>query len=218
MFSYAHVPWLKKQQGAVSRLIPLGMDKFQIFRAGIGRFTSAGYRYIGMDHFARPDDELCVAQRDRTLHRNFQGYTTKAGCDLLGLGVSSISGLDRAYAQNHRDLEGYSAAVGRGDLPVMRGVRLGDDDVVRRAAISRILCHCVLVKGEFESEFGIRFDDYFSPELERLRELERDGLVRLEPDALRVTTLGRIFLRNVGMVFDRYLARPKDGPVFSKTL
>jgi oxygen-independent coproporphyrinogen-3 oxidase len=218
MFSYAHVPWLKKQQGAVSRLIPLGMDKFQIFRAGIGRFTSAGYRYIGMDHFARPDDELCVAQRDRTLHRNFQGYTTKAGCDLLGLGVSSISGLDRAYAQNHRDLEGYSAAVGRGELPVMRGVRLGDDDVVRRAAISRILCHCVLVKGEFESEFGIRFDDYFAPELARLRELERDGLVRLEPDALRVTTLGRIFLRNVGMVFDRYLARPKDGPVFSKTL
>ncbi|MBN2339339.1 MAG: oxygen-independent coproporphyrinogen III oxidase [Acidobacteria bacterium] len=218
MFSYAHVPWLKKQQGAVSRLIPLGMDKFQIFRTGIGRFTSAGYRYIGMDHFARPDDELCVAQRDRTLHRNFQGYTTKAGCDLLGLGVSSISGLDRAYAQNHRDLDGYSAAVGRGELPVMRGVRLGDDDVVRRAAIGRILCHCVLVKGEFESEFGIRFDEYFAGELERLRELERDGLVRLEPDAVRVTTLGRIFLRNVGMVFDRYLARPKDRPVFSRTL
>lgn len=218
MFSYAHVPWLKKQQGAVAPLIPLGMDKFQIFRTGIGRFTAAGYRYIGMDHFARPDDELCVAQRDRTLHRNFQGYTTKAGSDLLGMGVSSISGLDRAYAQNHRGLEGYSAAVGRGELPIMRGVRLGDDDVVRRAAISRILCHCVLVKGELESAFGIRFDDYFTAELARLRELERDGLVRLEPDAIRVTTLGRIFLRNVGMVFDRYLARPKDRPVFSKTL
>ncbi|MDI9612894.1 MAG: coproporphyrinogen III oxidase, partial [Acidobacteriota bacterium] len=116
------------------------------------------------------------------------------------------------------DLEGYCAAVGRGTLPTMRGVRLGGDDVVRRAAIGRILCHCVLVKGEFESEFGIRFDDYFNPELARLRELERDGLVRLEPDAIRVTPLGRIFLRNVGMVFDRYLSQPKDRPVFSKTL
>ena len=102
MFSYAHVPWLKKQQGSFSRFVPQGMDKFNIFRAGIERFTGAGYVYIGMDHFARPDDELCVAQNNRTLHRNFQGYTTKAGADLIGLGVSSISGIDRTYAQNYR--------------------------------------------------------------------------------------------------------------------
>ena len=111
MFSYAHVPWLKKQQGSFARHIPQGMDKFQIFRAGIERFTEAGYVYIGMDHFARPDDELCVAQQNRTLHRNFQGYTTKAGADLFGLGVSSISGVDRVYAQNQRDLKDYYAAI-----------------------------------------------------------------------------------------------------------
>ena len=218
MFSYAHVPWLKKQQGSFARLIPLGMDKFRIFRAGIERFTREGYVYIGMDHFARPDDELCVAQRSRTLHRNFQGYTTKAGSDLLGMGVSSISGVDRVYAQNYRDLKDYYAAIGQDRLPTMRGAYLNDDDVVRRAVISRLLCHCVLHKREFESEFNIRFDAYFADEMTRLESLRGDGLVDLTADAIRVTMLGRIFIRNVGMVFDRYLRQPKDKPVFSKTL
>jgi oxygen-independent coproporphyrinogen III oxidase len=218
MFSYAHVPWLKKQQGAIARLIPLGLDKFRIFGAGIERFTQAGYLYIGMDHFARPNDELCVAQRNRTLHRNFQGYTTKAGSDLLGMGVSSISGVDRMYAQNYRDLKDYYAAIDRNELPTMRGVLLNDDDVIRRAAISKLLCHCMIQKKEFESEFGIGFDVYFSEELDRLASLRDDGLVNLTDDAIRVTMLGRIFIRNVGMVFDRYLQKPKSKPVFSKTL
>jgi oxygen-independent coproporphyrinogen-3 oxidase len=111
MFSYAHVPWLKKQQGSFARHVPQGMDKFRIFRAGIERFTRAGYLCIGMDHFARPDDEICVAQHGRTLHRNFQGYTTKAGADLFGVGVSSISGLDRIRAQNFRVLKDYYGAI-----------------------------------------------------------------------------------------------------------
>jgi oxygen-independent coproporphyrinogen-3 oxidase len=202
MFSYAHVPWLKKQQGAIARFIPQGMDKFQIFRAGIERFTGAGYLYIGMDHFARPDDELCLAQRNRTLHRNFQGYTTKAGADLLGLGVSSISSVGRIYAQNHRNLKDYYAAIERNDLPI----------------ISRLLCHCVLHKGEIESEFGIRFDEYFADELTRLEPLQKDGLVRVSAESISITQLGRIFIRNVGMVFDIYLQQPKTKPVFSKTL
>jgi oxygen-independent coproporphyrinogen-3 oxidase len=218
MFSYAHVPWLKKQQGSLARVIPLGLDKFRIFSAGIARFTQAGYLYIGMDHFARPDDELCVAQRNRTLHRNFQGYTTKAGSDLIGMGVSSISGVDRMYAQNRRDLKEYYAAIDRKELPTMRGMLLNDDDVIRRAAISKLLCHCMIQKKEFESEFGIRFDDYFSEELSRLASLGRDGLVNVTADAISVTMLGRIFIRNVGMVFDRYLQKPKSKPVFSKTL
>jgi oxygen-independent coproporphyrinogen III oxidase len=218
MFSYAHVPWLKKQQGAIAKLIPLGLDKFRIFSAGIERFTQAGYLYIGMDHFARPNDELCVAQRNRTLHRNFQGYTTKAGSDLLGMGVSSISGVDRMYAQNQRDLKDYYAAIDRNELPTMRGVRLNDGDVLRRAAISKLLCHCMIQKQEFESEFGICFDEYFSEELGRLAALQDDGLVHLTTDSIRVTMLGRIFIRNVGMIFDRYLQKPKDKPVFSKTL
>ena len=157
------------------------MDKFQIFRAGIERFTGAGYLYIGMDHFARPGDELCIAQKNRTLHRNFQGYTTKAGADLLGLGVSSISGIDRTYAQNRRDLKEYYAAIERHELPIMRGIGLSDDDVIRRAVISRLLCHCVLHKEEVESEFGIRFDEYFADELARLESLQTDGLVTSEP-------------------------------------
>lgn len=218
MFSYAHVPWLKKQQGAIARHIPQGMDKFQIFRAGIESFTHAGYVYIGMDHFARPDDELCLAQKSRTLHRNFQGYTTKAGADLLGLGVSSISGIDGVYAQNFRDLKGYYAAVERKVLPTMRGIRLTGDDVIRRAVIGKLLCHCVLHKNEIETEFGIRFDEYFADELRRLEPLKSDGLVDLSGETISVTQLGRIFIRNVGMVFDKYLQKPKSKPVFSKTL
>ena len=218
MFSYAHVPWLKKQQGAIARYVPQGMDKFQIFRAGIERFTGAGYLYIGMDHFARPGDELCVAQNNRTLHRNFQGYTTKAGADLLGLGVSSISGIDRTYAQNQRALKDYGAAIERQELPTMRGIMLNDDDVLRRAVISRLLCHCVLHKAEVEAEFGIRFDEYFAGELEKLEAFRADGLVNLSAQSISVTQLGRIFIRNVGMVFDKYLQQPKDKPVFSKTL
>ncbi len=218
MFSYAHVPWLKKQQGSFAKHIPQGMDKFRIFRSGIERFTQAGYLYIGMDHFARADDELCVAQRDRTLHRNFQGYTTKAGADLFGVGVSSISGVGRVYAQNFRDLKSYYAAIDEPRLPTMRGIRLNDDDVVRRAVIGRILCHCVVQKKEIEKEFGMRFDDYFAGEIARLSPLASDGLVTLEPESISVTSLGRIFIRNVGMVFDKYLLKPKDKPLFSKTL
>ena len=218
MFSYAHVPWMKKQQGAIARYLPQGMDKFRIFRAGIERFTEAGYRYIGMDHFARPDDELCLAQSNRTLHRNFQGYTTKAGADLFGFGVSSISGMDRIYAQNFRDIKGYYAAIERKTLPVMRGMTLSDDDVLRRAVISRLLCHCMLLKKEIESEFNIQFDDYFEEDLKQLELLEADGLVELDAERISVTQLGRIFIRNVGMVFDKYLRTKKDKPVFSKTL
>ncbi len=218
MFSYAHVPWMKKQQGAIARYIPQGMDKFQIFRAGIERFTGAGYRYIGMDHFARPEDELCLAQASRTLHRNFQGYTTKAGADLIGFGVSSISGLDRIYAQNQRDIKNYYASIEKGSLPIMRGVKLNDDDAVRRAVISRLLCHCMLIKKEIEYEFGIRFDEYFRDELIRLEALQFDGLVNLSTDSISVTMLGRIFIRNVGMIFDKYLQKHREKPVFSKTL
>jgi oxygen-independent coproporphyrinogen III oxidase len=218
MFSYAHVPWLKKQQGSFAKHIPQGMDKFRIFVAGIERFTQSGYVYIGMDHFALPGDELFVAQRDRTLHRNFQGYTTKAGADLFGMGVSSISGLDRVYAQNRRDLKDYYADIDAQRLPTMRGTRLTEDDVLRRTVISKLLCHCVLHKKEIEAEFGISFDDYFAEEMPRLDSLRRDGLIELTTDIIQVTSIGRIFIRNVGMIFDTYLRKATERPVFSKTL
>jgi oxygen-independent coproporphyrinogen-3 oxidase len=220
MFSYAHVPWLRKQQGAFAAKLPEGMEKFGIFCAGLQSFLDAGYLYIGMDHFARPTDELAVAQRNRTLHRNFQGYTTKAGADLYGMGVSAISSIGTSYAQNHRDVPGYSNAIAGGGLATMRGYRLSEDDRLRRAVISRLLCHTVIRKREIEDEFGIAFDDYFSAELSQLEPFVADGVVELDRDEIRVTWLGRIFIRNVAMAFDTYLERQKmdSKPLFSKTL
>jgi oxygen-independent coproporphyrinogen-3 oxidase len=220
MFSYAHVPWLKKQQGSFQKHLPEGMEKYRIFRTGLERFLDAGYLYIGMDHFARPGDELAVAQQNRTLHRNFQGYTTKAGADLYGMGVSAISGIGAAYAQNYRDLHGYQAAAERRGIATMRGYRLSEDDRLRRAVISRLLCHTVVPYGEVEADFGIGFTAYFAEELSRLEEFAADGLVTLQPEEFRVTMLGRVFIRNVAMVFDPYLKKQnlENRPLFSKTL
>jgi oxygen-independent coproporphyrinogen III oxidase len=220
MFSYAHVPWLRKQQGAFQKDLPEGMEKFRIFRTGLERFLEAGYLYIGMDHFARPTDELALAQKQRTLHRNFQGYTTKAGADLYGLGVSAISGIGNAYAQNDRDLRGYRSRVESRGMATMRGYRLTRDDTIRRAVISRLLCHTIVRKPEIEQEHAIRFAEYFTKELERLKDFAADGLVRLSPDEIRVTLLGRIFIRNVAMVFDPHLEQQilESRPLFSKTL
>lgn len=220
MFSYAHVPWLKKQQGSFQKYLPAGMEKFRIFRAGLEGFLSAGYIYIGMDHFARPTDELALAQRNRTLHRNFQGYTTKAGADLYGMGVSAISGIGTAYAQNYRDLPGYTRAVAERGLATMRGYRLTPDDLVRRAVINRLLCHAVLPMREVEQEFSLTFEEYFEKELRRLEPFVADGLVRLVDGEIAATMLGRIFIRNVAMVFDSYLEQQElaGRPLFSKTL
>jgi oxygen-independent coproporphyrinogen-3 oxidase len=196
------------------------MEKFRIFRAGLEHFMDAGYQYIGMDHFARPNDELAVAQRERTLHRNFQGYTTKAGADLYGMGVSAISGISGSYAQNDRDVATYRNLVESRGIATMRGYRLTSDDVLRRAVINRILCHGVLVKNEIEREFGIDFDRTFAAELERLVPFIDDGLVDLEGDSISTSLLGRIFIRNIAMVFDPYLEKQKleSRQLFSKTL
>ncbi|HYL67804.1 MAG TPA: oxygen-independent coproporphyrinogen III oxidase [Candidatus Limnocylindria bacterium] len=220
MFSYAHVPWLKKQQGSFAAHLPEGMEKFRIFRAGLEQFLSAGYLYIGMDHFAKPGDELAVAQQNRTLHRNFQGYTTKAGADLYGMGVSAISSLGEAYAQNRREVPTYQAAIAERGIATMRGYRLTPDDQIRRAVIGRLLCHTVIPKYEVEKEFSISFDEYFAPEVQRLEEFRAEGLVALAPGEIRVTSLGRVFIRNVAMAFDRYLYEQQmdQRPLFSKTL
>jgi oxygen-independent coproporphyrinogen-3 oxidase len=220
MFSYAHVPWLKKQQGSFQAHLPEGKEKFRIFRAGLERFLDAGYLYIGMDHFARPGDELATAQQNRTLHRNFQGYTTKAGADLYGMGVSAISSIGEAYAQNRKEVPAYQDTVTSRGIATMRGYRLSPDDVIRRAVIGRLLCHTVIPKREVEREFSISFDEYFAAELDRLEERRAEGLVELAPGEIRVTPLGRIFIRNVAMVFDRYLHEQQmdQRPLFSKTL
>jgi oxygen-independent coproporphyrinogen-3 oxidase len=218
VFSYAHVPWIKKQQRSFEPYLPGRLDKFLIFCRTIQELTGAGYRYIGLDHFARPEDELCRAQDERTLQRSFQGYTTRAGCDLLGMGVSAISSVGDTYAQNWRDLSRYYDSIGAGTLATMRGMRLSNEDKLRRSVINRILCHCVVVKSEIERDFGICFDRHFAPEMERLGELERDGLARLEKDHILLAPLGRIFARNVAMIFDQYLAGAPSGHAFSRTL
>ena len=220
MFSYAHVPWLKKQQGSFAAHLPEGMKKFDIFRSGLLKFLEAGYLYIGMDHFAKENDELAVSQRNRTLHRNFQGYTTKAGADLYGMGITAISGIQETYAQNHRDLPSWEKAVQERGIATMRGYRLSQDDIIRREVISRLLCHTVIVKDEISKKFGVHFDEYFAPELEHLKMPQEDGLVIINDKEIRAAWLGRIFIRNLAMIFDPYLEKQQLAarPLFSKTL
>jgi oxygen-independent coproporphyrinogen III oxidase len=220
LFSYAHVPWLKKQQGAFATHLPEGMQKFEIFRTGLAKLIDAGYLYIGMDHFAKPGDELALAQQNRTLHRNFQGYTTKSGADLYGMGITAISGIQNSYAQNHRDIPSWQAAVADRGIATMRGYRLSADDRLRRAVISRLLCHTVLFKDEISREFAIDFDSYFADALEKLQPALDDGLLTTAKNEIRATWLGRIFIRNLAMAFDPYLDKQQldPKPLFSKTL
>src|ERR1700688_4255233 len=220
LFSYAHVPWLKKQQNSFAAHLPEGMQKFEIFRSGLMKFIEAGYLYIGMDHFAKPGDELAASQQNRTLHRNFQGYTTKAGADLYGMGVTAISGIQNAYAQNHRDIPSWEKAVNERGIATMRGYHLSEEDRLRRAVINRLLCHTVIVKDEISRQFGVDFDQYFAAELSQFDGPREDGLVMLDNKEVRATWLGRIFIRNLAMIFDPYLAEQHLNviPLFSKTL
>ncbi|MGH9440898.1 MAG: oxygen-independent coproporphyrinogen III oxidase [Thermoanaerobaculia bacterium] len=218
VYSYANVPWMKKHQRVLEPHLPGEREKFEIFKTALDRFTEAGYEYIGMDHFARPQDELSRARDDRTLWRNFQGYTTKAGTDLFGLGMSSIGGIGPAYVQNHRDLHAYARALSEGGPATMRGYRLTADDELRRRVIQNLLCHGVVVKGEIEAQFGIRFDEVFSGAIEKLARCREDGLVELSAREIRATALGRVFLRNLAMPFDAHLPSAAEKPMFSRTL
>ena len=222
MYSYAHVPWLKRPQRVLAAHLPEGTEKFAIFVEGIEKFVAAGYVYIGMDHFALPHDEIVKAQEDRTLYRNFQGYTTHAGCDLYGLGVSAISQVDDTYAQNTKEYDAYRKAGEAGLPSTVKGHRLTADDHLRREVITKLLCHCVIRKREIEQEFGIpSFDEVFAKGLARLPQMVEDGLVAPDTrDEVRVTSLGRIFIRNVAMLFDAYLEKksPDSPKIFSKTL
>lgn len=218
VYSYANVPWMKKHQKLLEPKLPSEREKFEIFRTALARFTDAGYEYIGMDHFARPDDELSRARRERTLHRNFQGYTTKAGTDLLGLGMSAIGAIGDSFVQNRRDLPGYRKALESEGAATFRGFHLSFDDRVRREVIASMLCHGVVVIPEIEATYRIRFREYFADALERLIPCAADGLVEISESELRATPLGRVFLRNLAMPFDAYLPAQLERPVFSRTL
>ena len=222
LYSYAHVTWVAKQQRGFERAdLPDPPTKARIMLGAIRRFLEEGYRFIGLDHFARPEDELTHALEDRTLRRNFMGYTTQVGVDLFGFGPSAISELRGSYAQSTRDLEGWGAAVAERGLATMRGHRLSQDDAERRWIIGRIMCHGELRAGEFEATFGRPLTPRYGSELERLDPAIADGLVtRTDDGSLRVTPLGRLLVRNVAMVFDAYLGdqRKTGKPLFSKTV
>jgi oxygen-independent coproporphyrinogen-3 oxidase len=218
VYSYANVPWLKKHQKLLEPQLPSERTKFEIFRTALARFTQAGYEYIGMDHFARPDDELARARRDRTLHRNFQGYTTKAGTDLIGLGISAIGAIGDAFVQNRRDLDSYREAIRSRGAATFRGFRLSPDDRLRRAVIGNLLCHGVVAIPEVEAQYGICFGEYFADALEKLAPCAADGLVEISDAEIRATSLGRVFLRNLAMAFDAYLPAQMEKPIFSRTL
>ncbi len=219
VFNYAHVPWMKKHQKMILEAdLPKGREKLEILKMVIEKFTGAGYVYIGMDHFAKPDDELCIAQREKTLYRNFQGYTTKAGCDLYGFGMTSISMVGNCYAQNVKTLNEYYTAVNAGIMATHRGYELTDDDILRRHIITRLMCDFELRKGDVEVKYGIRFNDYFSSELKKLEPFQDDGLLKLAPDRIEISDSGRILIRNIAMVFDAYLNAPGREMKFSRTI
>ncbi len=218
LFSYAHVPWMKKQQGSFARHLPDPLEKFRIFCAAADRLQKGGYRYIGLDHFVREGDELAQAQDMGRMGRNFQGYTARGDCDLLAFGVSAIGSMEDIYSQNQRDLPDYYAAIDAGRLPVMRGMRLEAEDRLRRKVINEILCKTVVVPSRIEKEFGIEFREHFVDEIERLAEMVDDGLVLIGEDSIRVTPLGRVFIRTVAATFDAYLAGKETERRFSRAV
>jgi oxygen-independent coproporphyrinogen-3 oxidase len=222
LYNFAFLPGQLARQRAIDPAsLPRGEEKFRIFLEAHDRFTAAGYRYIGMDHFALPEDELARAFDEGTMQRNFMGFTTRAGADLLGLGVSAISSLNNLYAQNVKKLSRYREALQAGRFPTERGLLLSRDDLVRREVIGGLMCRDHVDKRRIEARYGIEFDLYFWSEIEHLQPMVKDELLLLTADALDLTFLGRLFVRNIAMVFDGYLNRPHPGkgPIpYSRTL
>ncbi len=219
VYNYAHIPSLFKPQRRIREVdLPSPDTRLKLLTLAIRRLAGAGYQYIGMDHFARVDDGLAVAQRQGRLHRNFQGYSTHAGCDLLALGVSAIGNIGPTYSQNFRTLDEYYGALDRGELPVMRGLELSADDLLRRAVIGSLMCNFGLTKQSLAISYLIDFDKYFAAELADLREFEELGMVELDDYEIRVTAKGRLLVRNICMVFDRHLRQDQERRRYSRVI
>ena len=223
VYGYAHLPGLFKAQGRIDRAsLPSAAERLELLRLAIDELSAGGYRYIGMDHFALPDDQLVRAQEAGGLQRNFMGYTTYAGCDLLGLGVSAISHIGESFSQNFRELKKWETALAAGRLPLWRGLALSADDRVRAAVISQLMCQGVIEVRAIEARFGIDFKAYFAESLARLRMHAADGLIVMTDDRIRVTNTGRLLLRSIAMCFDAYqnaaVATPAARPSFSRVV
>lgn len=219
VFNYAHMPHLFKVQKQLDEsALPSSEEKLLMMERMTEKLLGEGYIYIGMDHFAKPDDELAVAQREGVLQRNFQGYSTHGGCDLLAFGVSSISAIDNIFAQNHKRIDDYQSTIDSGNLPLARGFELSNDDMLRQEVIKQLICHFELNTGDIEKQFGISFESYFVEELEQLKPMAADGLVEVGEGRIRVSLAGRLLIRRICMTFDAYLKKPSTEIRYSKII
>jgi len=219
VFNYAHVPWLKKGMRKIDETtLPSPEEKLKIFKYVIDFFENNGYKMVGMDHFAKPDDELFKAIEKGELHRNFQGYTTKGGADLIGFGLTSISETERAYFQNYKDLKSYEKAIDDGKLPVFRGVILNDEDIIRKYVIMEMMANFSFDIDRFEKTFGIDFKEKFKDELKEMQEFVDEGLVEINNDKIKVNKTGSLLIRNIVLPFDEYFKKMANQKVFSKSI
>jgi len=219
VYGYAHLPHLFRAQRQIdeSRL-PSPEDKLALLGLAVERLSAAGYQYIGMDHFALPEEDLSRAQRAGQLHRNFMGYTTHADTDLLGLGVSAISHVGATYSQNPRDLPSWEAAVDQGQLPVWRGVALSEDDQLRAELIQQLMCQGEVDGHALGQRHGVRFEEYFAQDLQAVQRLQRDGLAEYSDGVVRASEPGRPLLRLLAMCFDPYLRVAQEQPRYSRAI
>jgi oxygen-independent coproporphyrinogen-3 oxidase len=220
VFNYAHVPWLKKHQAVMpDEALPSADERLAILQMTIEKLIAAGYVYIGMDHFAKPTDELAIAQKNNTLYRNFQGYSTKAGCDVYAFGYSAISQFENIYAQNLKNLKDYYLRIDSGAAATNVGYRMTADDHIRKETIMQLMCNLEIDKRRVESRFGIEFDEYFRDDIAKLDVFMNDGLLENKEDKISVIGSGILVIRNIAMCFDAYLEKmAKEKPVFSKTV
>jgi len=217
LFNYAHLPELFKPQRRIDVLeLPNADEKLAIFKYSMDFLLEQGYAYIGMDHFALPEDPLAIAQQQGHLYRNFQGYSTHADCDIVGLGLSSIGQVGDSFSQNEKNLQQYYETIESGDLPVIKGQIIQADDKIRRAVIMDLICHFKLDFDKIEANFNIDFNNYFADALNELGEMHKDGLIELTENSIKVMERGKLLIRNICMVFDAYLSSSKTQ--FSKTI
>ncbi len=220
IFNYAHVPWMKKTMRKIDETtLPNPSTKLEILKYTIDYLTSNGYKMIGMDHFAKPEDELFKAIEKGELHRNFQGYTTKGGADLIGIGLTSIGEGVSHYVQNHKDMKNYEKALDEGKLPVQRGIKLNQDDILRKSVIMELMANFKLDIKRVEKEFDIEFKEYFKDALNELEEFEKEDLVSIDENFIKVSPTGTMLIRNIAMPFDVYLKKiPESKRRFSRTV
>jgi oxygen-independent coproporphyrinogen-3 oxidase len=219
VFNYAHLPERFKPQRRINEEeLPSAAEKLDILRMTGEKLAAAGYVYIGMDHFARPDDSLAIAQREGHLYRNFQGYSTQADCDMVAMGVTSIGQIGETYSQNSRDIDEYYAAIDAGQIPIVRGIELTEDDRIRRAVITQLMCHFSLYFSAVDLVWRIRSRDYFATEIAELRAMAEDGLLELDGQGIRVLPAGRLLIRNICMVFDAWLRAGNNQTRFSRVI